>query len=411
MPPSKEALQPSRIEIGIYDETDPLKTVILWGPPGVEAFITQLYPPEKSLFLEEMDVIKARGEALNLKEIFTKLGINVIEGRSILSSYLTEVSRPSEYPTSVKEAADNLLKIAERIAQENGQSLPPNAYETISTLLESDAELYGEEEALRLAAALNKIHFNYPLPLGNIMYSRDPANVLMESLFLGRMRYKTRRGEPSLYRLIFQKAGIDPQQIVTLPKGTTFEGGDAYIYRNTVFIGVHPRTSKEAVLYIARNLKEKYRSLNFQVAAVVLDEERSFEDNQRYMHLDTYSMPLDENNIIIDEEESNRRTVWIVENGQLTPTNLNFSQFLIQALQVNVIPIPPEEQQNFGLNFLVIDEDTVLIPLSNPTLCRVLESLGKRIINTNLTESTKGFGAAHCMTFQVLRSPEGPLNI
>lgn len=358
-----------------------------------------------------MDVIRAREEALKFKQTLRELGINVIEGREILSSYLKQTGSPSNFPLSIREATSKLLGAATKIAKEYGKSLPENADEIIYQLLESDVQLYGEEAALRLAAVLNKIQYNPPLPLGNIIYSRDPANVLLGSLFLGRMRYKTRGGEPSLYRLIFQHAGIHPQQIITLPREITFEGGDAYVYRNTVFIGVNPRTSKEAVLKIAQVLKERHGYLNFQVAAVVLDEERSFKDNQRYMHLDTYSMPLDEDNIIIDEEESTRRTVWIVEDGQLTPTNLNFSQFLTQALQVNVIPIPPEEQQNFGLNFLVIDKNTVLIPLTNPTLCEVLRKLGKRSINTNLEESTKGFGAAHCMTFQVLRSPEGPLNI
>ena len=83
--------EPSRT-FGIYDESDTLKSAVTWGPVGIEAVLAQFYPPEISLFLEEMDVIKAREEALSYSKLLNKQGIKTFFARDIIADTLTPVN-------------------------------------------------------------------------------------------------------------------------------------------------------------------------------------------------------------------------------------------------------------------------------------------------------------------------------
>ena len=46
----------------IYDETNRLEEVLVWGEPGIEALLGQLLPKSKSLFFSYYKVLEARRE-------------------------------------------------------------------------------------------------------------------------------------------------------------------------------------------------------------------------------------------------------------------------------------------------------------------------------------------------------------
>src|SRR3990167_7752229 len=82
----------SSLQIGIADETDPLRTVMVWGPVGVEAYLAQLYPESVSLFLDSMDPLAARQEADQFGTTLERHGIEVIRARDIIARLLSPSS-------------------------------------------------------------------------------------------------------------------------------------------------------------------------------------------------------------------------------------------------------------------------------------------------------------------------------
>ena len=90
-------------------------------------------------------------------------------------------------------------------------------------------------------------------------------------------------------------------------------------------------------------------------------------------------------------------------NTQISPAKRSLIEYLEDENQ-SIIEIPLPEQQNFGCNFLTINKNTVMIPLvSNINTIKELQKAGKRVISVPLSESTEGYGAAHCMVGQLFR--------
>lgn len=135
-------------------------------------------------------------------------------------------------------------------------------------------------------------------------------------------------------------------------------------------------------------------------------EKRTHQEQMDFMHLDTFSGPIGKKEIAVCEEEASRRKIkfFTRKDGvvELHDTDLTFIDYL--AGENELVIIPREEQQSFGCNFLALDEHKVVVPLDSNTYTNsAFESRGKVVIPANLHESTKGYGAAHCMTGQLYR--------
>lgn len=135
-------------------------------------------------------------------------------------------------------------------------------------------------------------------------------------------------------------------------------------------------------------------------------EKRPHQEQMDFMHLDTFSGPIGKKEVVICEEEASRRRVkFFTRRGgvvELLDTGLTFIEHL--ARENELVIIPREEQQSFGCNFLALDEQRVVVPLESNTYTNsAIASIGKVVIPANLHESTKAYGAAHCMTAQLYR--------
>lgn len=388
------------MQIGIYNETDPLKTAVTWGPIGAEAVLAQFYPPQISLFLDDMNVLKAREEAIEFAKLLRTKDVSIFHARDILAQNLK--------PTALN--FDNVLKIliqkADDIREEFSTSNHTYYKEEIEELLKLDINRYGESKALTLNWELSL----YPLlPLGNLIYARDQMNVLLSKRVKSIMKKRIRRPEVELYEAVYETIFSQTNNALTLPDGETFEGGDAYIHDGTIYIGVGSRTSIGAAKHIYKELKDQIKELSFKFV-IVLDpnaNKRSQRDQMLFMHLDTFSNPVGKRQIAVCLSEAKKRIVKEIseKNGKIVELDLrkSFLDYLFEDGQV-IVSIPEEEQQTFGCNFLAVDNKTILVPLkTNKKTVEGLESIGKNVIYVPLDESTKGFGAAHCMTGQLLR--------
>ena len=57
----------------IFNETDPLKEVMVWGEPGCEALLAQLLPKSKSLFFSYYEVPEARAEFNRMQSLIEQI--------------------------------------------------------------------------------------------------------------------------------------------------------------------------------------------------------------------------------------------------------------------------------------------------------------------------------------------------
>lgn len=373
-----------KLKIGIYSETDRLRTAVVFGRPGVEALLAQVYPSNISLFQDQMDVIKAKGEVDNFMHTLTDQGIKVHTAKD----FLVKSAPPKSHQ---KSAVLTALSERAKRAKKRYNITVPHFSDTLAQLVDDEIENYGQDAALDFIV---KTCLDPNPPLANIMYARDPMNILGEVRVVSRMTKYIRMPEIKLYEQFYQTGlGISGYQRLSHPN--FFEGGDAYIHDQAVWIGTGCRTTVGAAHQIFDAVSPTLPGYELLVVADEDWQQRPHNDQQDNMHLDTFSMPAGKKQIVVCEEEGLRRIV--------KQTGKNFIKTLEERGQI-VIVIPREEQQSFGCNFLMLDENTILIPRGDNTYTNnLLEQAGKKLIKVDLSECTKGYGAAHCMTGQLLR--------
>lgn len=437
-------------DIGIYNETDRLKSVTVWGPVGAEAVLAQLYPKDQSCFYEDMNVPGAREEAIKFADTLREKDVIVTSVRDTFAGMLTLPQQPlqkeaivqsmiarahdlkTKYPqvtqergaermfkSDFKEADSRLDGLTQEQREEIALQVPNLEREvddTIRQLVEADIQrykdLYGEEGEQRALALNKRLCLGETMPLGDAIYARDQMNVLLGKRVVSKMKYPIRQPEVALFESVYDKLLGSDSPKIEIPEGETFEGGDAYVHNGIVYVGVGYRTSLKAAEAIYEGLRPELEARGLQFAIVQDENPNDRPNNVRmdFMHLDTFSGPIGDKEIAVCEEEAQYRKVKYLRTHSATgatfieDTGDNFLQHL-QKREDKVVIIPREEQQEFGCNFLALDENILLLPLdSNKETIRKLREAGKTLIFLGLQESTRGYGASHCMTGQLLRA-------
>lgn len=384
----------TKIRTGIHQEIDPLKMVAVYGPPSVEALLAQFYPPEVSLFADQMDVMKARSEVRNFIEVLEQNSVEVIQAKDFFA-------QTSQTQILSKEQILNELFTIAQTAQRQFNRTVPNWEDTMVQLVDEEIETYGNDAALGL---IKRTCLSSKLPLANIMYARDPMNMIGDTLFIGQMAKKIRQPEVTLYKKFYRQL-LYGTPIIEIPYTDTFEGGDAYLHNNALWIGTGSRTSVGAAKFVMRHASNKLPGYDFILVNDPSWQQRSHKEQQINMHLDTFSMPAGDRDIVVCEEEGLRRRINIFDprRNEIRSNKSNFISYLETRGQ-NVLVIPRSEQENYSCNFLMLNRDTGIIPKDdNPYTIDLLEKAGKKLILVDLSECAKGYGAAHCMTAQLLR--------
>lgn len=413
--------------IGIFNETDRLRAVTLWGPLGTEALLAQLYPERISCFLEEMDVPQARKESATFAATLQKMDVQTAcardrlayslplqEGNTdqLISSLIKKAHEiETQYPEQIEKRVEKLMvdidpSDTQFSREEMRQRVIAGLDNDIRRLVREDVTRYGEAAAI----ALNKaICLDTKLPLGGALYARDPMNVLLGTRFVSRMTFPIRQPEIEFYEQAYDTILPANTQEAVIPEGETFEGGDAYIHNGTVYVGVGVRTTRGGAEFIYKTLKPQLDAHGLQFAIIEDEhpETRVQEEAMDFMHLDTFSGPIGDKEIAVCDEEAVRRRVKYLETGEdgavvVVDTGKNFLQHL-QEME-DVVIIPRHEQRGFGCNFLAIDDNTIILPSAkNTETIAQLEKRGKNILVVDLFQITRGYGAAHCITGQLRR--------
>lgn len=356
----------TRNKFSVDNEVGTLKKVALFGPPGIESYLAQFWPKEKSLFFDSFDVEKCQEEFSDLVKILESLQVEVVD---LKMAYALTLSEP------------NLS--ARQLIKKLNKKVPGSDPRVLERLLDTDIRVYGESHAVALNIALS---YTPEVPMGNIYFARDQSNVLLDTCVLGNMKEDIRKPEVDIVYKALKSLGYT--QFLRVKKGT-FEGGDGMIIDGKAYIGSGTRTSPEAVKEIADYLR-------IPTYMVKIPKNGNHQEDMEIMHLDTFFMPLTDSKVIGCKNILRRCMIYDFQSGKRE----NFLSYLEGKFEV--LDMPPEEQKKYAANMLVVKPGKVIVPSDyNLQTTKTLMDNGIVVVNAGLYELTRGFGATHCMTLQL----------
>jgi len=408
----------------IFDETDPLEEVLVWGEPGIEALLGQLLPKSKSLFFSYYEVLEARKEFRHLQSLIEGEKVQFTKARDALAQRLARKELANE-PKSTKELEASLLQRAneyyetfreKKIADFSHEGIHGDIdeiysklQEDIKQILDEDIQAYGETPAIRLNYLLSLSH---ELPLSNIFYGRDQSQALMDKLVMSILKWDIRKPEVAIFKEALLELGyID--SLIEIERGT-FEGGDAAVMGDTCYIGVGARTSFSAVKNLCRKLNPQLEQQGIQTLAVInkrhADEAGLYstptDEHMHLMHLDMFWIPLAPDLVLAYGNEIDQREVVRVTHNSamfITEELGSFRQFH-RNKGIEIIEVTKQEQENFATNLLNLGNKTVIVALStNTRVINELKKRGYRVLSAELNKLVNGYGATHCLTAPIRR--------
>lgn len=413
------------VEMGVFEETAPLRNVMMWGKPGTEAVLGQLLPRRISCFESNFRVLEARSEFSTAVDILQGQGVEILFVKDLLAQKIKEQGiKPTksmgQLHEELQERGEYFYEkykdeIAEECKKKNEQPLGLQVLDWIGPILREDKERYGEEVATVMNQMLSLDERDglqgdeRLLPLANAIYARDQSNLLGKTWIWSNMHYPIRRAEVALYKSVLEYHHIIPDDInvVQIQGKGKFEGGDGIAYNGVFYIGCGGRTNMRGIMQAAPTLLSQPDAR----LIIAYDGARTRHEKGEMdaMHLDTYWMPFAKDKVVAcPEETSSRRYAEVTHDGKGGyQVDLNLSQKFNDYLSdqsLEIFDLSKEEQLHYAPNFLNLGNQKVVLSLiEGNELKRKLEDVGYTVYSPNLEQITKGYGGLHCMTAAIKR--------
>jgi len=278
------------IKYSQYTETEQAKLVLI-HEPSYEIFMSMLHPAG-SLYKDVTSESLIHKDFENLKQIMKIHGIRTLTVREALLM---------DRPALIKLAMNSLQYLAEEGEKDTSDSLfsyylSDEYKETILNKMSNDqlvdAVLTKPFFTLKRSKKntfieTSKISF---MPLGNLIYVRDPQIATQKGIVIGRSECLLRRTEKIVINQVLKN--INAKVIGEMPEKCYMEGGDFFTLRHDLAIlGIGIRSNFEAAYY----LMEK-DLIGCDRLALCIDND---DQDQERMHLDTFFNVLSENAIVI----------------------------------------------------------------------------------------------------------------
>lgn len=199
------------------------------------------------------------------------------------------------------------------------------------------------------------------------VFTRDIGFTVGEDVFVAEMASEIREGEENELKIWLQSSNTLFQKL----RANKIEGGDVIIDRNTVFVGIGSRTSREAVHEL--NSKLPYH----KVIPIPFDE--------KYLHLDCVF------NIISSE------------TALIFPKALDQETAAMLAEKYTLIEVSEDEQFTLGTNILSIGNNRVFSLPQNTGVNKQIRAHGFNVIEVNFSEIIKSGGSFRCCSMPVER--------
>lgn len=399
--------------LGVFEETAPLRKVVMWGQPGPEAVIAQILPKKISCFLENFSVIKARKEFEVARGMIENHGVEIIQVKDLLIRMIDKQNlRPEHTLEGLKDA---LVQKALTYSKKYPSGCTKEI-EEIGGMVDEDVRKYESEGAVIVMNEKLSLSPEFDFPLANVVYARDQSNVAGRAWIWSSMRHEIRQPEVALYQKVLEYSDIvnlsNFDKIVKVTGDGRFEGGDGIVNGGVYYVGIGGRTNWEGVKQIAPAvLSQGLRLVVFRD----IKKAKGLENEMQVMHLDTMWMPSDINTIVACDLQMKGRFAFEVfeEKGQLQVKGLGKMDEYMKQRGANIVSLSDKEQKAFAPNFLNLGNNTVILSLveeesvnkeaGEQTIEEKLKAEGKVVLNADLEAITKGYGGLHCMTAAIKR--------
>lgn len=205
----------------------------------------------------------------------------------------------------------------------------------------------------------------------NALFMRDSVFMTPEGAILARHAMPFRRGEECYAAMTLAKHGVPVVRTVT---GTgVFEGACAmWVDRHTVILGTGVRCNAEG----ARQVSEALRSMG-------VTEILPFQIPYGHAHVDGLMNMLDYNLCMI--------FAWQVPHDVVMALRK-------RGYEILEAPSIEEVKNGGGMNWVAVSPRKILLPKGNPQTRAFLEGKDVEVIEVDVSELQKGWGAIHCMS-------------
>ncbi len=400
--------------IRVNSEIGKLKAVII-HQPGIEVELMTPDTASKALFSDILSVDFAQKEHLQLSAFLEKI-TTVYE----LKELLLDVFQSSDSPAGL------FKKIVEKEKSYSLEQLKNYSPEQLVNFLIEGK--WQDDKAFT--------SFELP-PLYNFYFMRDASMSIGSLALMGKMAKEVRNREPLIMQLIIEQHPNFESDTITLDfdnKEIMIEGGDVLVAREDVLlIGNGDRTSSEAILQLAKQLKEKTKFKHIIVQTLPKKPES-------FIHLDMVFTFLDENLCMLYKPlffDSEWKKKYKTKYIDLTKTDLSlevkpdiFSSLKDLGFTIDYISCGGEnkwyqdrEQWHSGANFFAFAPGKVIGYGRNTNTIKALQDYGFEVISAQdvidgkthpdqftrcvvtieSAELVRGGGGGRCMTMPVWR--------
>lgn len=212
----------------------------------------------------------------------------------------------------------------------------------------------------------------------NALYMRDLVFMTPEGAIVCRPGIAARRGEERYAAQALSKLGVPI--VKTINGDGFFDGACAmWVDRQTVIIGTGARANKEGADQVEHALREmgvtEVLRMGIPYGHAHLDGLINFVDRKKVL-LFPWQIPYDVVKPLLDK---------------------GFN--VIEATDLEEIKV------KMAINFVALEPGKIVMPAGSPNTKRKLVEAGVEVIEVQLNEIMKGWGATHCMTVFLNRDP------
>ena len=250
-------------------------------------------------------------------------------------------------------------------------------------------------------------------PMPNMYFTRDSFTCVGNSLTINNMKYYVRQRETLIYDFIFSNHPDYKNCTKYIDRNIFYpiEGGDIFIInKDILMIGISERTSKDAILEIAKKIKDQNHSFKKIVCVNV-------PKMSNLMHLDTWLTMIDYDKFIyspnilkelkffeINLENKIIKSKWINSSLKDMLEKMIGKKVTLIPVAGNYSKLSIDVETHFdATNFLTIKPGVVIGYDRNKRTINELKKNGIKVIAFSGNQLSLGMGSARCMSMPLYR--------
>ena len=250
-------------------------------------------------------------------------------------------------------------------------------------------------------------------PMPNMYFTRDSFTCIGNSLTINNMKYYVRQRETLIYDFIFSNHPDYKNCTKYIDRNISYpiEGGDIFIInKDILMIGISERTSKDAILKIAKKIKDQNHSFKKIICVNV-------PKMSNLMHLDTWLTMVDYDKFIyspnilkelkffeINLENKIIKSKWINSSLKDMLEKMIGKKVTLIPVAGNYSKLSVDIETHFdATNFLTIKPGVVIGYDRNKKTINELKKNGIKVIAFSGNQLSLGMGSARCMSMPIYR--------